>query len=64
MRWGRKDQPAPGTESGWVVIGAALAGTEAAVDGIDRGGGATSAALVAADPAFNYSVRRMVEDRV
>jgi hypothetical protein len=53
MRWGRKHEPVPGTESGWVVIGVALAGTEAAVDRIDRGGGAGSAALVGADPAFD-----------
>ena len=36
MRWGRKEEPVPGTEGGWVVIGSALAGTEAAVDGIER----------------------------
>jgi hypothetical protein len=53
MRWGRKQEPIPGTVSGWVVIGAALAGTESAVDGIDQGGGTGSTALLATDPAFN-----------
>jgi hypothetical protein len=52
MRWGHKEEPVPGTENGWVVIGAALAGTQAAVDDIDRGGGGAGA-LVVADPAFN-----------
>jgi hypothetical protein len=52
MRWGRKEAPVPGTENDWLVIGAPLAGTQNAVDGIDRGGGRADA-LVAADPAFN-----------
>ena len=54
MRWGRKEEPVLGTENGWLVIGAPLAGTQAAVDGIDQGGGEADA-LVAADPAFNMT---------
>ena len=54
MRWGRKEEPVPGTENGWLVIGAALAGTQATVDGIDRGSGEADA-LVAADPAFDVT---------
>src|SRR3954452_21107237 len=54
MRWGRKEEPGLGTENGWLVIGAPLAGTRAAVDEIDQGGGEADA-LVAADPAFNMT---------
>jgi len=55
MRWGKRhgEEPTPGVEGGWLVIGAPLAGTEAAVDTIDRGGGGGPAALMAIDPAFS-----------
>lgn len=55
MRWGKRDkeEPPPGVEGGWLVIGAALAGTEAAVEAIDGGGSAGPVALTAVDPAFN-----------
>ncbi len=55
MRWGKRhtEGPTPGVEGGWLVIGAPLAGTEVAVDTIDRGGGGGPAALTAVDPAFS-----------
>lgn len=55
MRWGKrgKEEPAPGVEGGWLVIGAPLAGTEAAVEAIDDGSTGGPAALVTVDPAFN-----------
>jgi hypothetical protein len=53
MRWGKaKEQPAS-TEAGWFVTGEPLAGTEAAVDAIERGANSGVAALAAVDPAFN-----------
>jgi hypothetical protein len=55
MPWGRKhaDEPAPGAAGGWIVIGAPLPGTEAAVEAIDCGKATGSAALASVDPAFN-----------
>ena len=55
MRWAKndKEEPPSRVEGGWLVIGAPLAGTEAAIDTIDRGSAAGPAALATVDPAFN-----------
>ena len=56
MRWGKpKEDTGRGADGAWYVIGAPLAGTDGAVDAIEKGDGGDAAALVAIDTAFNVT---------